>query len=516
MSVQFVPLVCFVVGLLVSLSALALSFRCATSTRPPDLSLQSSARWVLGAAATCLGLLLVVTLPAGEPFSPGNTLGLGIVAGGACALCGFMMRMKLQPRPPQAIALWAAGELALCVVPVAFVLWRVVDDPTDALAGVALGQLTVRMLAGCCVTTESQAEEVLGVIGVGVAVAALLAVMHDAHGILPSATVAQRHWLWNLPVCVATGVSVVALLTNRTLDERKPLMTSAVATALSVAVCLAIALGVYHTRAVLWPLALGALVGLFLAALTSLAEPLTPKPAALGWLVVLVVLGVWSESFLRLAGYGVALATTGLLSLAGVMVALSLTPESRGSTVVRVWTRSVGLLLSVALVRVFVTRLEVRTGEWNALNNYVLAGLAVGVVIPLLLADTPLAVGDRRRVAGALLLGLSVLLIVVLTPMFFRLRASAGLMVGLAIAQAVLLVQSLTTHHAPRTTHHSPTLFVLGLGLMTAQLTPHLTEYTGLLQRPHKLALVGVMLSLLFGWFVVSLRAASRGVKEVE
>lgn len=577
MSVQIaVPVVCLVVSLLVALASFVVSLRCCPPARPAapeeDESARSFALHTLAASTIAIVLLFALSRRTTAPFSSGQGLGNGLLIGGVLALLGTAMRLSLlrrwsrglddAARDGQSAALhalylagkWSVGELAVAIAPVAFVMWRVQDDPTDALIGCAIGTLIVRFFVGFAGHGLSQGtlpaagltDEAVGLFHVALVVASTLAVLREADAGLVRASLSQRHLLWMLPLLAATIITVVSMFALRFLKtggiENPAIGIALVAVAaavLNIGAFAWLTLYVYRARHLFVPLALGAGAGLFLVALILSAQPASSRNGALGLVAGLLLLALWSECFRRLAGYGVALASVGALSLSGLVVALTLAAETLstvnhplavawGSLAQRV-TVAIGLLVSVSLARIFLTVMHLRPTEMSVFSNYLLMGLALGLLTPLLLLDArtttpssaPSATGEplarsriTREVLGAGMIGLMLFLLVVVAPLFFRVRASAGLTVGLVIAQAVLMFIAFSgqfvSQGPPRRWCLPPlTLFTIGGGLLCAQLATDLAGYTGVMERVHKLVFTAALLLVAFAWFVLAGRVSS-------
>jgi hypothetical protein len=431
--------------------ALAL-LRSGVSRRPP-----STAWPFIFVAGAVLGLAALLTLPAQPPFSPGQTLGAGIMLGGIAVLLGMCAGASsgVSGQSAGSYDSWS-GRLGAPVCGVSLLLILYSNRVLDALSGFALGALIVGLVVGGGLALAAQGDsdgdplnrelargaELTALIATVLAAAVYLATFHRGPtGVrewqsLPALFAAAaaallavraaagapagRSWLYDL-LLIPIPLLVIGWLVAHQLNGTS-----------SFLVVVGLGLGVFGLIAWLDRVAAGRV-----AAGSGLAR------LDLALLTSLLAFGGAVLAFREASGYGLALMTLAGLALYPLAVA-----SDEGAAPTRgLFANAVLIGALLALYRMFTERNDYARGFQPDFLYYYVA-LALGALLPALLAgaaddsmpaaDTPPGGRTFSALARVLLVGAVSLALPLAVWLLIGDRPQAALLVGLTVGVALL------------------------------------------------------------------------------
>jgi hypothetical protein len=507
---------------LVALAAWLVAARTKDRSLPGDTVVSSPLFLLAGAAAALL--LFLLTLPSRPPFAPGGRLGVGVLIG---AVSAALVAWGLRRREGAAAPLGIAGVLGAALVPAALVMLIYRGDPWDALMGILLGQGVLLLFPEASVRAGEEGAAA-GRIGLFLGASAtavagvLLAISRYEDFHTPERLALGTKLWWSAPLLVLAAVvagALVAALVVRTPAQR------ALVGLLVGAVLLAL-FGARFPR--YWPLMLppaaGYVTGALLVALAATVESDRRRAlsALLGALLVLILL---IAAYRLQAGLGIALAALGF---AGAAVALpggdgaaeaSSSPQPGAA-----FLAGLQLLALGALFRVFYAAQDLESTSIYLTAHYVLIGLVAGCLMPIglgLLARATARDDDGQASGGSapgslyqsdpwltpLAQGIATVALPLAMLLLWGLKAAAGVVLGLVVGQAFLLLLLLLEGDRPsspsgRAAVAAPVAPVLLVAVIAIQLLPPLAPFTEELTRVQRGAALLALVALVPLWAV--------------
>jgi hypothetical protein len=377
----------------------------------------------------------LITLPTTPPWSPGQTAGVGLLAGGATVLFGLLLALRLTTGSPREAFLRGTVELALPSLVVGLLLVAYSNRALDVLIACCLGALAAGiLLAGSLrlgAHTDTAVRVARTVEAVTVAVVALAATTYLATFHRSPAGV--REWQ-PLPV-LFTAVTAAALALRSVLQGPDELDARAgwLRTALAVVLPLVVIAWLIGDRLEGTPAFFRVvLVGLGVFGLvawldrTSADAPRTDLTLLAG----LVVLGGSVLAFRWLHGYGIGIAV-----LAGLAIAAAV--PVAGDRVLLRSGAALGVLL--LLYRVFEESVAYGGSPEPDFYYYHVA-LVLGALLPALLpasAEGP-GVGGAGTLVRAGVAGLAAAVAPLVVWLLVGPRPQAALLVGVGLGAALL------------------------------------------------------------------------------
>ncbi len=441
-------------------------------------------------------LAVLLTLPSGAPWSPGQTLAPGLVLGAAAVMLGALAGGR---------SLGTAAGAPAAAVSVLLLLFP--GRLLDALGGFGIGAVAAGVLLASGVRRtrgedddRAWGAEVAALAAVTLAAATALAAYHRG----PTGVREWQPLPALLGAVLAAGLAARGFLPGRS-QGSLPGIAVGVLPLLVIGAVAAYRLN--GTPPLLWALLTGLAVFAFIAGAAGMDTGKLRLRADLGLLAALLALGGAALAFRELRGYGV-----GLAALSGVAV-LAVFGEERGRVrdVVR---GAVTLLVLVTLYRVFAERYDYRrTLEPDFLYYYV--ALAVGALLPALLAGS----AARRAFAGAgaavswlTLAGLAAVAAPLVLWVLLGERAQAAMLVGLPVGVGFAL-SGWGADRNPEGADGVPSgeagagslagLLALGTALSAVQLT-HLLAPLAMRTRWERVGMLAAVGIVLVVWMVVS------------
>lgn len=437
------------------------------------------------------------------PYSPGQTLGLGFLIGGAAGVIAIYLALRFH-------VLGSAGSLrtgylavssmaffGLLGVSLAYLIF--IDLPQYALMGFSIGAVMAAILyyylqrvrTGFGVTLT----ELWALFAVSVAVAVILGVYHFD-------SVTTRTW-WSLPILVATTLCIAGYL-GAEIAMLTPLRNRAGASfALITAIAALLTLGltaIYAWRILEnWQLLYNAAVGFGIAVLIAwLVSGALRSVSASGGLeaagaVVLLVVAFAVVTFTLWAGLGTAIGLLGawivVLPAAGLGAwGLQTDRSGAGASIIpyRTAVSALSLSLAILLFRLFVEQYRVDLRTIDLRVNYNFIGALIGAVLPFVFTSSMMRLqtlyGERRgrssdvlALVGVALLGLFAAASPLLLFLIWGIKAAMGLLFGMVAAEAFVLLSGLPQMAAQEgeerssITHYSTGLLVIGAQLTAVQ-----------------------------------------------
>jgi hypothetical protein len=465
-------------------------------------------------------VLFLLTLLSRPPFAPGGRLGVGILIGGAIgAVVAWLSARDARTAPGSAATPFAVpGSLGAAVIGAALVSLIYRGDPTDALVGLILGQSVVLLFS-----EGSGARSVSIFLGAGAAVAAGVCLAIGQYEDMNAAerlAVGGKLW-WSLPV-LALAALLVGLIVA-TLASRSPVARSALTPVVGGALLALLAARFPRYWSLLLAPAAGYLSGLLAAALAAPpaeGDGVTSDelPAASAFLTALLLLVLLIVAYRLHRGLGIALAALGFAGSATVITHYS--PRIAGPGLL--------LLALASLFRLFYSAQNLESTSIYLTAHYALIGLAAGCLAPLGLGLLGRPAIEEAQGSGLRALSpepralsrsavLGQVLVVVVLPLvmllLWGLKASAGMVLGLAVGQAFLAFLVLiegAEGRAGRAALAAPASAVLLLAVICVQLLAPLAPLVEDWTRLQRAIALLILVALLPLWTLVSRRGRSQ------
>lgn len=348
-----------------------------------------------------------------------------------------------------------------------------------------------------------------------------------------------KRWWWPLAILMATTVAVASLVANEIASRRsnpaapaedRPTGSGASALLSGLVTCL-IVLGltaIYSWRLFhSWSLLEVAAVGVGIAALSAWMIAVSTRrtstwglDSATGCLMLVVAFIV--VTFKLWSGLGIAI---GLIAAWSVLIPMLALRAPDDETLPKGLSYVLLLGLAALLFRIFIEHGS-GLGGGELRVHYTFIGAIIGAMLPLMLASSAYRItncAQRRQGAWSIVWGLagavSVGLIAVAAPIVIFLvwetKAVLGLMFGLVVSCAFLLIAYLFHAGAPpdqrgvSLADRSPALLVIGTQLAAIQFTWPLQEIET--TRILRAEVLGVAAVLALVWFLVTGICSSRG-----
>lgn len=496
------------------------------STRWRSL-LSPPVRPVLVLAAIAIVVVFALTLPTGSPFSPGLTLGWGILIGGLLGLYAlFEAGGSFEGRDWNArvVGLLSAAGLGPSAVLLVFHGY-----PNEALTGCALGAILVPAvgnsllrpaLAACSDDDRPSANGDRGVEVYALAVAAIVAGMRLGIDHFPRADPGHTNGgYWALPAVLLAAETLTIILLSG-IRERRPLrwpilLCGGAAGAASVVVTAVLKVKLLPELA--WELPLyGLLVYGFVVTLLVHAQESADegqsRPVALAFGAVLLVLAVVAIAFRRLQGYGEALALMAGLPVVAV-------PYLSGARTRRPVAESIAMGAFAVLLMLTLNRLFLeRAGRGFMLDfqehyDYLAVVLGIGACFGLLAfasrgieqAREALTTGRGRpgsQMARTAFLGLVAAAVPLVLAAIWGMKAINAFLIGLVFAQAtwMMLAAWVVGEERERALAGAPQVYFVGAILVAIQLAPRILALD--LMRGQKLLIAGLATAVAVIWIV--------------
>jgi hypothetical protein len=493
---------------LVALAAWLVAARTKDRSLPGDAT-ASSPLFLLAGAVGAL-LLFLLTLPSRPPFQPGGHLGIGVLIG---ALSAAALAWGASRRAGAASPLAVPGVLGAALVPAALMMVIYRGDPGDVLMGVLLGQGVLLLFpeaslrAGEEDTAASRIGLFLGASAAAVAGAMLAIARYEDFAMAERLAHGSKLW-WSAPLLVFAAVAAGALVAA--LVVRTPSRRALVA--LLVAAFLLAIFGARFPR--YWPLMLppaaGYVTGALLVALAATVESDRRRALStlLGALLVLILL---VAAYRLQLGLGIALAALGFAGAAVALPGAGGTEEASAPLPTgAVFTAGLQLLALGALFRVFYAAQDLDATSVYLTAHYALIGLIAGCLTPIglgLLARATARDDEGRQDPwlAPLAQGIAAVALPLAMLLLWGLKAAAGVLLGLVVGQAFLLLLLLLEGDRPsspagRAALAAPAAPVLLIAVVAIQLLPPLAPFTEELTRFQRAAALIALVALVPLW----------------
>ena len=529
-----------VVGLLVVLHCLRGAWRpglLRDIRDPAALPFYSLLAWsaLLGAA------FFIATLPTRPPFSPGQGMGRGFLLAAVLIIISLLVVRVLRAQPAVAARVpLALGGWAVATVGIVLLVWRA--QPAPALIGAALAAalLGIVMRFGLGALhggAQDEAARRTDDAGEDAQVLALMLIAGAVATVFARAHFPERPELWPLPVALAAATLLGALAADAV---AKSVGRGAIASLIGVLVALAaaalVAIGLLHQPLSAAAYAVGLVFsGLAAWVLWGVSPARSPEQGLAEALRVGVIAGLLAFAgyvieFRIQAGLGACLAL--IAGLLFIMLSRRSRPdEQAGARPAWLLQPLLSFGLLFVLYRLFLERVAVPRGA-DLTVHYVLIGVVLGALTPFVW--TAFNVASRRAAArrlnaaeadgGGLVeatrlvitrtawLGVFTVAPPLLVLVLWREQAALGFVVGLLVAQPLLLLMpALDASCAglkprpPSLSSLSPGLLCVGCALAAAQFSPLLLPLTDM-PRLEKALLAGVVAVVLAAWLSVRAR----------
>jgi hypothetical protein len=472
----------------------------------------------LAVAAVVIVLLFGLTRLSAYPFSPGGTLGNGLLLGGTMALVTVMLASLW---PGTAVAAVGAGGGALLGAAVVLLWHR--GYPSEALVGFGAGHAIATLLV-CDGEGDEGAPSGLWagpVVAALVAGAALLAIIRagDISSAERLALEGKAWWAW--PLAVA-ATALAGQMVGLSVFARR---AWAPAGAGLVAALLLLLLWLRFPRygALLGPVAAG-FVTAWLLLLTSGVQvfkrrvpaqrvdvqgnhpddPHTGMGERLNALLALLAPGLalvlLAAAYRLYTGYGIALAALG---------ALVLLPWLAEREPVALGRAFFGLLSAGVLFRVYYHAYDLGNNDIPLTAHYALVGLLAGALAPFAWGVLQSTVDSRQSTegsSGAWLLSPVACLLAAALPLllavFWGEKVGGGLLLGLAVGQGYRMMAALLEAEAPGAlgaiAAAVPEAALLVMGWVAVQILDWGANFGLQLLRVQRIGIVAALVALCF------------------
>ena len=479
-------------------------------------------RPVLAFAAGTVVALFLLSLPTGKPFSPGLTLGWGILIGGLVGLyawfeasgsfageaasartVGLLSAAALGPAAtllilrgyPNEALMGCAGGAVL----VAAIGWVIVRPREDGIAAEAApttarseergvrsesnghGVAAEAAPTGIAPTRAAKGLEVFALATAAVCAGCVLAIHHfpRAH----PGHVAGGYWALPALAMAAAALTVAIVSGARPGGRWGPLLRALAPGA--VVVVLVGALGSKLLPKLDWDLPLYGLVafGFIVATLAHGEEAEGARPVGLTFAAVLLVLATVAVAFRRLHGYGECLALLAGLPVAAVTYLGG--GRARDSVTGPVAMGAASILLLLTLSRLFVERAQTSWAlDFQQHYDCFAVVLGIGACFALM-AFAARGVQQARagrspaaQIPRAIFLGLTVGLVPLALAALWGAKAVNAFLIGLVFAQATWMLLAAWTVGGERRTvlAGAPQVLSVAAILIAIQLGPHVLE----------------------------------------
>jgi hypothetical protein len=485
-------------------------------------------RPVLLFAAASVVLLFLLSLPAAKPFSPGLTLGWGVLIGGLLGL--YVLYEAAGTSTEEGSAARAVGVLSAAALGPGAVLLIFHGYPNQALMGCAIGAVLMAaigwaVLQPLVARPAGDGDDPLAWCrGVEVFALATVAICAGCNlGIDHFPRAHPGHFAggyWSFPA-LATAVAALAVAVVSGVggsDGKRGLLLRALAPGAAVVV-LTGALGARLLPKLAWDLPLYGLLafGFIIAALGHSADDDgNPRPVALTFGAVLLVLAVVAVAFRRLHGYGEALALAAGLPV--VAVAYLRGGRGREAVAGAAGIGAVSILLLMLLNRLF---LEHSFSTWalDFQQHYDMLAVVLGIGACFALMAFAARGAEQAGQGGSaaallprtVFLGLAVAVVPLALAVLWGAKAIGAFLIGLVFAQATWMLLAAWTvgDDRKRVLIGAPQLLCVAATLVAIELGPRVLALE--LSRGHKLIIAGALMLVAVIWVVADAWRRSAG-----
>lgn len=442
----------------------------AASVSRNDLHVDGNERrkaWLIAGIVLAATLIFwLISMMKREPFSLGQSLGLGFLMGGitGAAACILSFRFDALTATAGSVRTWylTAHSMAfwsLFGVSLTYLIFR--GNPQDALMGFAIGVAMAAILRslvqGLRPLVCDTHIQVWSIFAITIAAGIIFAVNHFDETTL-------RMW-WPLPILMATTICVCGYIGTEIGSSRSLNTRPGASYALSALVGSVLVIGlsaIYSWRIVTdWQLLIVTAVGVAIAALIawlaagSVRDNTQPGALDTASLSVLLVAGLFVATFRIWSGFGAVL---GLLAAWPIILpSLALRRDLREqvdyvagepAAVPKSLITAAIFGLAIVLFRLFIELYRSDLGTADLRIHYTFVGAILGVVFPFVLASSFFRLrndGDPRAnradfplTAGVILLGLIAAASPLALFMIWQIKAVMGLLFGFVAAEAIL------------------------------------------------------------------------------
>lgn len=468
----------------------------------------------LAVAAGVIALLFALTRLRVYPFSPGGTLGQGLVLGGAVALLTAAMASSWPGTAATTVGASGGALLGVAVI----LLWHR-GYPNAALAGFAAGHAVATLLA---VRQEDEGWEPEPVRHSGlwagpvmaalIAGAALLAIFRagEMRAAERLALDGKVWWAWPaalMAVVLAGQMVGLSLFARRALAPAAAGLVAALLLLLLwlrfplYAPLLAPAAAGFVTALLLLPgvqaLRRSGVQGRTTEALNAYASTPERLNAFVALVAPLLALLLLAGAYRLYTGYGIALAALGAAVLLPWLAEQE--PRSTGRAFF-------GLLTAAILFRVYYHSYDLHGADIPLTAHYSLIGLIAGALAPWAWGIAYGTEGEGQRARVSLPFALVSLLLAAALPLLLALfwgqKSGGGLLLGLAIGQAYRMMAALLEADVPgpvgAVAARVPEAAALVTAWVTVQLLDRAAAYGQQLLRIQRVGLIAALVVLCF------------------
>lgn len=523
-----------VVGLLVVLHCLRGALRPGSLRElrdPAALPFSSLLAW----SALLALVLFIATLPTKPPFAGGQLMGRGFLLGAVLIVISLLVArlLRAQTASGERTPL-AMGGCAVATVGIALLVWR--EQPAPALLGVALAAalfgIILRFgLASLHGAPSRDASRPPQDAGEDAQVLALMLIAGAVATVFARAHFPERPELWPLPVALAAATLLGALAADAVARSagRGP-VACVIGVIVALAAAALVALGLLHQPLSAAAYAVGLVfTGLAAWVLSGAGVPRSPEQGLaealrVGVIAGLLTVAAYVIAFRIQAGLGACLAL--IAGLLFIMLTGRSRPDEQAQAPLA-WLLqplfSFGLLF--VLYRLFLERIAVPRGA-DLTVHYVLIGVVLGALTPFVWTafnvatrraasrrlsaaagdEAALVATTRMVITRTAWLGVFTLAPPLLALVLWREQAALGFVVGLLVAQPLLLLLPALDAACAGLTPRPPSLYALSPGLLcvgcalaAAQFSPLLLPLTDM-PRLDKAILAGVVAVVLVAW----------------
>jgi len=471
-------------------------------------------------AAVSAVVLFLLTLPSTKPFSPGLTLGWGILIGAVLGL--YALFEASGSVAGQSGGVRTAGLLSAAALGPAAILLIFRGYPNQALMGCAIGAVLVAAICSClarplfAAAPEEERDRLACFAGVElfalatVAVSAACGLAIDHFPRMARGDSFGGYWAFP-PLALAAAALATAVVSGAGKAEGKWMAALRRMAGGGIVVLLTLALQLKLLPALRWELALYGFATLaFIIGTVGEAggAERTSRPVAATFGAVLLTLAAVAIAFKRLHGYGEGLA---LLAALPVAVAACLAEgRVRDSVTSAVATGAVSVLLLLTLNRLFLERgFSSWTLDFQQHYDYLAVVFGIGACFALMAFTARGVEGARTagRSAAAsiprtIFLGIAIAVVPLALAALWGAKAINAFLVGLVFAQVTWMLLAAWTAGEERQTvlAGAPQVFMVAATLIAIQLAPRVLELE--LARGYKLIIAGVITLVAIIWVV--------------